>query len=279
MELAISELPLAVFTTLGPLSAGAFVIIALLQARGVDAKCQGRLDRLAFIPLAIVVVGLMGAFAHLAGPLHAPYALVGVASSPLSQEILAALVFMVLALIYCVLATAGKLSPGVRKGLSIAVAVLGAVFSLFTGFAYWMPTIVSWAVPWTVIEPLAAFLLGAGTLGLLLAALAGCADEIRVVAGWLAVAGAVALVIALIGHIGFVSGIEGRMAFGSDLVASARVAQIASIAGAVAAAALSVIGSCRKRAAFWAASASIMAVVAVLFGRLVFYGLQISVGL
>ena len=73
MEAAFAELPLALFTTLAPIGAGAFVAlaIALLTTPFSDEQLK-RIDRMTLIPLVVVIMGFAASFFHLASPLHAP---------------------------------------------------------------------------------------------------------------------------------------------------------------------------------------------------------------
>ena len=80
---------------------------------------------------------------HLASPFAAFGVFGGIGSSPLSNEIVAALAFCVVAIVYWALALAGKLpaAGGARKALLIALAVLSLVFAVFCGLAYMMDAV------------------------------------------------------------------------------------------------------------------------------------------
>ena len=72
MELAVHEFPLTFFTTLAPLGAGAFFMLALSFCFGDFSKDQlKKIDRLTIIPLLVALVGLIASFFHLANPGHA----------------------------------------------------------------------------------------------------------------------------------------------------------------------------------------------------------------
>ncbi len=280
METAFSELPLALFTTLGPIGAGAFVVIAIVHSsRDVKAEQTHRIDRLSFIPFGVVVVGLLCSFGHLANPLHAPYVLTGVASSPLSIEIVGASIFIVVALLYCILVTMGKLHAKASMWFAWIVAALGLIFSTLTGLAYMMDTIISWSSPWTVVEPLAAYLLGGTLLGFVLAASAGCQGVLKLPATALITAGALVLIIALIGHGVYVVGLESYLFSGMELINGIRGIQVAAIVLSLAAGVLGVLAAQGKSSFVLSAVGLTCAFLAVFFGRLMFYGMQMSVGL
>lgn len=99
------------------------------------------------IPVVVLVAGFICAFFHLASPMHAFGVFAGLGASPLSNELLAGVVFAVLAIVYWIVALAGKLGEGARKGFAAVVAVMAVVFACFTGAAYMMETIASWNTP------------------------------------------------------------------------------------------------------------------------------------
>ena len=161
MEAAFAELPLALFTTLAPAGAGAFIALACAFFAGsfTDEQMK-KIDRMTLIPFVVVLVGFACSFAHLASPMNAINVFAGVGSSPLSNEIVAGSIFVVVALVYVVVALTGKLQGGARKGFAAAVAVLAVVFACFTGMAYMMETIASWNSPLVVVQLLGFALLG-----------------------------------------------------------------------------------------------------------------------
>ena len=92
---------LAVFTTLAPMGAGAFIALAYAFFVGApDDAAAKRLDRWTALPLVVLAVGFLGAFMHLASPLNAFGVFTGVGSSPLSNEILVGVAFAALAVVY-----------------------------------------------------------------------------------------------------------------------------------------------------------------------------------
>ena len=106
----MAELPLALFTTLAPIGAGAFVALAVafFTTKFSDEQLR-KIDRMTAIPVVALVAGFICAFFHLASPMHAFGVFAGVGASPLSNELLAGVVFAVLAIVYWIVALAGKL--------------------------------------------------------------------------------------------------------------------------------------------------------------------------
>ena len=168
MEAALNELPLALFTTLAPMGAGAFVALAcaLFTTTFSDEQLK-KIDRFMAIPLIVVLVGFVASFFHLASPLHAPLVFAGVGSSPLSNEIVAGCIFTVLAVVYWIMGVTGKLPASARKGFAAVVAVAAIVFACFTGLAYVMDTIASWNSPLVPVQFAGFALTGGMALGAL----------------------------------------------------------------------------------------------------------------
>ena len=121
----MAELPLALFTTLAPVGAGAFIALAVafFTTKFSDEQLK-KIDRMTTIPVVVLVAGFICAFFHLASPMHAFGVFAGLGASPLSNELLAGVVFAVLAIVYWIVALAGKLGEGARKGFAAVVAVM-----------------------------------------------------------------------------------------------------------------------------------------------------------
>lgn len=119
MELAVHEFPLTFFTTLAPLGAGAFFMLALSFCFADFSKDQlKKIDRLTIIPLLVALVGLIASFFHLANPGHALNIANTVGSTPLANEITAFGIFMIVAAVYWIVALAGGLkNNSARNGL------------------------------------------------------------------------------------------------------------------------------------------------------------------
>lgn len=177
MEAAFAELPLALFTTLAPAGAGAFVALAcaFFAASFTDEQLK-KIDRMTFIPFVVVLVGFACSFAHLASPLNAVNALNGFGSSPLTNEIVVGSVFVVIALAYLIVALTGKLKGAARKGFAAVVAVFAVVFACFTGFAYMMDTIASWNSPLLPLSIIGFCFAGGASFAAFVLALSGSMD-------------------------------------------------------------------------------------------------------
>lgn len=281
----MAELPLALFTTLAPVGAGAFIALAVafFTTKFSDEQLK-KIDRMTTIPVVVLVAGFICAFFHLASPMHAFGVFAGVGASPLSNELLAGVVFAVLAIVYWIVALAGKLGEGARKGFAAVVAVMAIVFACFTGAAYMMETIASWNTPMVPVAVLGFSLLGGICLGVLVLALSGALEDaakggFKMAALAVLIAGLVLGVAGLLVQVMSVSGMGNALVDGADLVAAASAPMWIGVVCMVVAAAAAFMALRNTKSTALAAAAPVLAVVGVLAARLAFYAVQLSVGL
>lgn len=281
----MAELPLALFTTLAPIGAGAFIALAVafFTTKFSDEQLK-KIDRMTTIPVVVLVAGFICAFFHLASPMHAFGVFAGLGASPLSNELLAGVVFAVLAIVYWIVALAGKLGEGARKGFSAVVAVMAVVFACFTGAAYMMETIVSWNTPMVPVAVLGFSLLGGVSLGVLVLALSGALEDaakggFKMAAPVVLVVGLVLGVAGLLVQVMSVSGMGNALVDGADLVTAASAPMWIGVVCMVVAAAAAFMALRNSKSTALAAAAPVLAIVGVFAARLAFYAVQLSVGL
>ena len=281
----MAELPLALFTTLAPVAAGTFIALAaaFFTTKFSDEQLE-KIDRMTTIPVVVLVVGFICAFFHLASPMHAFGVFAGLGASPLSNELLAGVVFAVLAIVYWIVALAGKLGEGARKGFSAVVAVMAVVFACFTGAAYMMETIASWNTPMVPVAVLGFSLLGGICLGVLVLALSGALEDaakggFKMAALAVLVVGLVLGVAGLMVQVMSVSGMGNALVDGADLVAAASAPMWIGVVCMVVAAAAAFMALRNTKSTALAAAAPVLAIVGVFAARLAFYAVQLSVGL
>ena len=281
----MAELPLALFTTLAPIGAGAFIALAVafFTTKFSDEQLK-KIDRMTTIPVVVLVAGFICAFFHLASPMHAFGVFAGLGASPLSNELLAGVVFAVLAIVYWIVALAGKLGEGARKGFAAVVAVMAIVFACFTGAAYMMETIASWNTPMVPVAVLGFSLLGGVSLGVLVLALSGALEDaakggFKMAALAVLVVGLVLGVVGLLVQVMSVSGMGNALVDGADLVAAASAPMWIGVVCMVVAAAAAFMALRNTKSTALAAAAPVLAVVGVFAARLAFYAVQLSVGL
>ena len=281
----MAELPLALFTTLAPVGAGAFIALAVafFTTKFSDEQLK-KIDRMTTIPVVVLVAGFICAFFHLASPMHAFGVFAGLGASPLSNELLAGVVFAVLAIVYWIVALAGKLGEGARKGFAAVVAVMAVVFACFTGAAYMMETIASWNTPMVPVAVLGFSLLGGICLGVLVLALSGALEDaakggFKMAALAVLIVGLVLGVAGLLVQVMSVSGMGNALVDGADLVAAASAPMWIGMVCMVVAAAAAFMALRNTKSTALAAAAPVLAVVGVFAARLAFYAVQLSVGL
>lgn len=281
----MAELPLALFTTLAPIGAGAFIALAVafFTTKFSDEQLK-KIDRMTTIPVVVLVAGFICAFFHLASPMHAFGVFAGLGASPLSNELLAGVVFAVLAIVYWIVALAGKLGEGARKGFAAVVAVMAIVFACFTGAAYMMETIVSWNTPMVPVAVLGFSLLGGVSLGVLVLALSGALEDaakggFKMAALAVLVVGLVLGVVGLLVQVMSVSGMGNALVDGADLVTAASAPMWIGVVCMVVAAAAAFMVLRNSKSTALAAAAPVLAIVGVFAARLAFYAVQLSVGL
>lgn len=281
----MAELPLALFTTLAPIGAGAFIALAVafFTTKFSDEQLK-KIDRMTTIPVVVLVAGFICAFFHLASPMHAFGVFAGLGASPLSNELLAGVVFAVLAIVYWIVALAGKLGEGARKGFAAVVAVMAIVFACFTGAAYMMETIASWNTPMVPVAVLGFSLLGGVSLGVFVLALSGALEDaakggFKMAALAVLVIGLVLGVVGLLVQVMSVSGMGNALVDGADLVAAASAPMWIGVVCMVVAAAAAFMALRNSKSTALAAAAPVLAIVGVFAARLAFYAVQLSVGL
>lgn len=153
--MAVTEMPLAVFTFLMQLAIGAFIAVEAVRIAG--SKRSGALDagaalnKVVYAAFVIAVVGLLASFFHLKVPLHAPYALMNFATSWMTREIWFAVIFVALLLVYCIVLLRKAGSNGLRMGIAICSAIVGLVLVFCMGSAYMNPAHPAWNTPATIL--------------------------------------------------------------------------------------------------------------------------------
>ena len=285
MDAVIKELPLALFTTLASVGIGAFVAMfcAIYVNKSMEASGLKRLDKLTAAPLVFCVVALICAFFHLANPMHAFNIVNTIGTSPMTNEIVAFCVFLVLAIVYWIVALAGGLSKhGPRVVFSGIVALAGLISCIMMGLAYALPAIPIWNSPWGTVQVLGAMLLGGTLLGGTIlnmsvkeTPLEGEADgRIRL----LAMLGCLVLIIGTAVLFGMGAGAKSAMINVAANTGTLIVPLILTIVFSIVAAATAFLGKGAKRTA-WLACGTIIALIAIFLARGIFYGVQIGIGL
>lgn len=179
MELALKELPLILFTTLGPIGAGAFVPLFIMYLCSIYHKTStSRIDQLTLVPVLCAFIGFLCSFFHLANPSNGLNIFLTAGRTPLANEVIAFSVFLVLALVYWMIVSMKKhVSTEVRMFMTGIVMVAGLVAVVFMGMVYLIPALPAWDAPRTIVEMLGIWLFGGVALGMFLIALADPRDN------------------------------------------------------------------------------------------------------
>lgn len=235
------------------------------------------------MPIVFCVVALICAFFHLGDPLHAVNIVNTIGSSPMTNEIVAFCVFLVLAVVYWLVALAGKLEKhGPRAVFSGIVALAGLVSCIMMGLAYALPAIPIWNSPWGTVQVLGAMLLGGTLLGGTIlnmsvreTPLEGEADgRIRL----LAMLGGLVLIIGTAVLFGMGASAKSAMIDVAANTGTLIIPLVLVVAFSIVAVATAFLGKGAKRTA-WLACGTIIALVAIFLARGIFYGVQIGIGL
>lgn len=151
---AIGEVTLVLFTTIGPAGTVAYLIMAFTVVFKVPfgSEARYRVRKFLIIPLVVTITGLVASATHLGNPSNALYVLSRVGSSPLSNEVTAAVVFLAFASVFWALTFALRRSEACDRAMFALLAVSGLAFLLFVSLAYDVETIVTWHLPQFVVS-------------------------------------------------------------------------------------------------------------------------------
>lgn len=144
-EQGIEQVTLAFFTTLAPTGTLAFVIMACFLLFGkFDEQTSTRIQRLLIVPIAFGMIGFIFSASHLGKPSNALYVLRGFARSPLSDEVVASVVFFGLAWIYWYLCFSSRVPKALKCGVLGGACLAGIMQLLAISSAYSIETISTW---------------------------------------------------------------------------------------------------------------------------------------
>ena len=284
MEMALHELPLAFFTAIAPIGAGAFVALCVAFFKGAFTDAQLKaIDKYTIVPLLVAFVGVLCSVAHLTNANNAFNVLNTLGKSPLANEMTAFGVFVALACVYWIIGVAGGLKNRGFRLLCISIVAISAlVFAVFVGLAYALPTQPVWNTLWTPLQILGIELFGGVVAGMLVIIMAGAdkgvengADNTLV---GVAVFGFVLACVAtcVIWYLGSIaaSPVIDVAANASSLIVFLVLFIVLGIIGVACAFFTVKVGSLQLLG--WASL--VVIILACFFARLVFYGMQIGIG-
>ncbi len=167
MTSGFDEMSLALFTTLAPAGAVAFIMLALARFAAHDHDEAVRIDRMVALPFAVCLVGFIASATHLGTPANALHVFGGIGRSPLSNEVLAAVAFLFFAGSYWMMAFKQNFPDKAAKPWLALASATAAVFIAFTSVAYSVSTVPTWNTVFTPANLLLSALHAGPLLGLL----------------------------------------------------------------------------------------------------------------
>lgn len=210
METAFNEITLVLFTTLGPAGAVGFIVMALAafaasrvlvaSADGIPDEQAGavQISRYLVIPLAFAITGLIASATHLGTPANALFVLTGIGRSPLSNEVVAAAVFLALGGSLWIASFYERLPRVVAHMWLAAAAIAALAFVGFVAAAYSVETVPTWNLPFGPITLVLGGIASGSVLGLLGISLSGAQCTRAFERGWLTAGAACALACAAV---------------------------------------------------------------------------------
>jgi anaerobic dimethyl sulfoxide reductase subunit C (anchor subunit) len=166
----VSEWALILFTILGQMSVGAFLILGVVHffaARKAGIEEADRLtDRALYAILPVMVLAFLASFLHLGHIANAPKAVTNLATSWLSREILFGVVFAVVAFVFAFLQWRKIGSFVVRSIVAVIAGLIGIGLVFSMSSIYMMETQPAWNTFFTPLQfSVTTLLLGALALG------------------------------------------------------------------------------------------------------------------
>lgn len=147
METALSEISLVFFTSVAPAGAFGYALMGLYMLTEKDRDSVISAGRRLVVPLSLAIVGLIASATHLGTPANALYVISGIGRSPLSNEVLAAVLFLALGGSFWMFTFKDGGFGAIEKAwLSCSIAA-SLVFVLFISLAYSVQTIPTWNAP------------------------------------------------------------------------------------------------------------------------------------
>lgn len=169
------EWPLVLFTVLGQCVAGGIIItgFAWLDARG-NALRQQRIVYSMFFLWALMGLAFIASVLHLGSPLRAFNSLNRIGYSALSNEIATGSLFFAAGGFWWLLALLNKLPARLAMPWLLFTMLLGVIFVLAMTRVYQIDTVATWHTSYTTLGFFMTVLLGGPLLGFLLLTALGC---------------------------------------------------------------------------------------------------------
>lgn len=146
--MSIREWALILFTILGQMSVGAFLVLGLVHFFAVRKAGPEEADLLSDRALLaigpVLVLGMLASLFHLGNPLNAYRAVANVGTSWLSREILSGVIFAVLGGLFAIMQWRKLSSFALRNVIAWITALVGLVLVYSMSQVYILPTQPAW---------------------------------------------------------------------------------------------------------------------------------------
>ncbi len=147
METAINEITLVLFTTIAPAGVIGYLAMACAIMLSPEKAQADRISHYLVIPLVLVISGLIASATHLGTPANALYVLSGIGRSPLSNEVVSAVAFLVLGGVYWIASFRDDISRSVRTVWLALILISGLALVGFIAVAYSVSSVPTWNMP------------------------------------------------------------------------------------------------------------------------------------
>lgn len=139
------RIALMLFTVFAPGGALAFLLMSIpIIVKGFNNTSSKHIARYLLVPISLCLIGLIASATHLGTPSNALYVLTGAGRSPLSNEVIAAVIFITLAWLYWLLAFV-RLMPAALSRVWLVITDLSAIYLVYRiSIVYSIPTIPTW---------------------------------------------------------------------------------------------------------------------------------------
>lgn len=172
------EWALIIFTILTQMSVGAFLVLGavhfFVNRKAGEQEADRMTDRILIAIVVTLALGFVASLFHLGSPLNAPKAVLNLATSWLSREILLGVIFAVVGVIFVALQWFKKGSVALRTLVAWVAAIIGVAFVYSQSNIYMLKTQPAWNMATTPIFFFASTLL-LGVLAVGAALVANCA--------------------------------------------------------------------------------------------------------
>lgn len=173
MSSGFDNLSLALYTTLSPAGVIAFICASIpLLFFTLKTEERAALNRYLAVPYTFVLVGFIASATHLGTPSNALHVFSGVGRSPLSNEVLCAVIFLFAAGSHWMFSFKESF-PAVLSRIWLALScIAGIVFVAMTSTAYSVDSVITWDTWFTPMNLWLSALLAGPAIGVLACACA-----------------------------------------------------------------------------------------------------------